>query len=123
MLHSNAYKHTYAYIHTCIHTCTYTYIHYTYTILYPSGFGAFNGPEGLRGFMRQKSVVTDRMPVRNAMPGFLQYPQADNSHLIVREAVNMVYGRSWTSSVFAFLRMMKMIVTGGGADKNKEKTQ
>ncbi len=29
-----------------------------------SGFGHFNGPEGLRGFCRIQSVVTDRLPLR-----------------------------------------------------------
>jgi acyl-CoA reductase-like NAD-dependent aldehyde dehydrogenase len=32
-----------------------------------SGFGRFNGPEGLRAFCRQRSLVTDRYGIRAGM--------------------------------------------------------
>lgn len=74
-----------------------------------SGFGAFNGKEGLRAFSYQKSVVTDRIKVRATVsasatasprtsvrrrlvclrgsqaPPFLLYPVWPNADLIVQE--------------------------------------
>jgi acyl-CoA reductase-like NAD-dependent aldehyde dehydrogenase len=76
-----------------------------------SGFGAFNGKEGLRGFSRTRSVVTDRLPFPMAAPAFLQYPVASNAKDIVKHGVRMVFGDSWTGSAVSLAKMLKEIVT------------
>lgn len=77
-----------------------------------SGFGAFNGREGLIGFSRTHAVVTDRFPMRTQTPKFLQYPQAPNAHRIAQHAVTMIYGPSWVESGKALVRMIKEIIKG-----------
>ena len=74
-----------------------------------SGFGCFNGPEGLRGMCQQKSIVTDRLPFQMDAPYFLTYPVSQNSDRLVNEGVRMVYGRSWFASVAAFGRFLILI--------------
>jgi len=74
-----------------------------------SGFGVFNGREGLRGFSRMKSLVTDRFPIRMAAPSFLLYPVADNAHLIVQEGLKMIYGRSYFESAKALFKFLWLI--------------
>jgi len=83
-----------------------------------SGFGCFNGPEGLRGLCQQKSIVSDRFPFRMDAPYFLTYPVSDLSDKIVNEGIRMVYGRSWFASLKAFAKMMKLILS----DKKKKFT-
>jgi acyl-CoA reductase-like NAD-dependent aldehyde dehydrogenase len=75
-----------------------------------SGFGAFNGAEGLRGFSRAHAVVTDRFPMRSQTPKFLQYPVSKEAYKIVQAGVWMVYGPSWMESAKALVRMMKHIM-------------
>ena len=65
-----------------------------------SGYGHFNGPEGIRNFCLIKSIVTDRIPfIRTKLPSFLQYPQHKYSTEIIKEAVKMVYGNSYIQSI------------------------
>jgi acyl-CoA reductase-like NAD-dependent aldehyde dehydrogenase len=71
-----------------------------------SGFGCFNGAEGLRGFMRTKSVVSDRFHIRAQTPGFLQYPMAHNAHLIAQQAITMIYTASWLASLRALVKLV-----------------
>jgi len=78
-----------------------------------SGFGCFNGKEGLRGFSYRKAIVSDRFPIRMDAPAFLQYPVAANSPDIVRAGVRMIYGKTWLESVVSFGQMMKIIMFGG----------
>ena len=75
-----------------------------------SGFGAFNGPEGLRGFSRAHAVVTDRFPMRSQTPKFLQYPVSPAAVGIVQAGVKMVYGASWTESVTNCISLVKQIL-------------
>jgi len=75
-----------------------------------SGFGAFNGREGLQGFSRTHAVVTDRFPVRSQTPGFLQYPVSKEAHRIAQAGVSMIYGPSWSNSASALARMIKHIM-------------
>lgn len=75
-----------------------------------SGFGAFNGSEGLRGFSRAQAIVNDRFGVRAQTPPFLQYPVAPNAFKIVQAGVRMVYGQSWIQSIKGFIEMMKLIL-------------
>jgi len=82
-----------------------------------SGFGAFNGKEGLRGFSHTKSVVTDRFPFRMAAPAFLRYPVADNAHLIAQQAVLMVYSASWLASAKALAGLIGLLLKGSKQKK------
>jgi acyl-CoA reductase-like NAD-dependent aldehyde dehydrogenase len=72
-----------------------------------SGFGAFNGAEGLRGFSRTHAVVTDRFPVRSQTPKFLQYPVNKNAVHVTQAAVSMIYGKSWIDSAKALVDLAK----------------
>jgi len=56
-----------------------------------SGFGRFNGPEGLREFSRIKSVVTDRFPIRTKPPRFTSYPVPENASAVVGSAIHVFY--------------------------------
>jgi len=76
-----------------------------------SGFGAFNGREGLIGFSRTHAVVTDRFPgMRTQTPKFLQYPVSKYAATIAQAAVKMIYGPSWMASAQALATMMKNIM-------------
>lgn len=76
-----------------------------------SGFGCFNGPEGLRGFMRLKSVVTDRFSfIKTYVPPFLVYPQPKNSHVVVEQAIKMLYSATWKGSIVAVFGLIKALV-------------
>eukprot|EP00457_Paulinella_chromatophora_P004502 gb/GEZN01004514.1/.p1 GENE.gb/GEZN01004514.1/~~gb/GEZN01004514.1/.p1 ORF type:complete len:597 (+),score=82.13 gb/GEZN01004514.1/:123-1793(+) len=77
-----------------------------------SGFGHFGGKEGLQGFSRVKSVVTDRFPIIVAPPPFLLYPMHEKAHLLTQEAVRIVYGPSWWGSVTALGRLLRILVKG-----------
>eukprot|EP01087_Luapelamoeba_hula_P025126 TRINITY_DN981_c0_g1_i1.p1 TRINITY_DN981_c0_g1~~TRINITY_DN981_c0_g1_i1.p1 ORF type:complete len:589 (-),score=107.32 TRINITY_DN981_c0_g1_i1:31-1797(-) len=72
-----------------------------------SGFGRFNGVEGLREFSRQKSVVSDRFPLRTQAPRFTQYPVPDNAAKIVTAAVNTLYGTGWPAKIQAAIDLAK----------------
>jgi len=86
-----------------------------------SGYGVFNGYEGLRGFSRMQSIVTDRWPgVRTFAPPFLQYPVWPQAHEIIKEAVQLVYGRSYLNSIRAIGKILKLTLKGakGGHQTN-----
>lgn len=61
-----------------------------------SGFGRFNGPEGLRDFCVPKSIVSDRFQwpvgIRTPAPKFTQYPIPPNAPLIMKNAIGIIYG-------------------------------
>jgi len=71
-----------------------------------SGFGAFNGYEGLRGFSRVQSVCTDRFGVRTDAPPFLQYPIPIYTPKIVQQIVRLVYGRGYQESISAIGKLI-----------------
>lgn len=75
-----------------------------------SGFGKFNGPEGLRGFCHTKSIVSDRFGLRTDTPAFLQYPVSSSAPEIVRHALRMIFG-GWADTVPSVFRMVKAIVS------------
>jgi len=54
-----------------------------------SGYGRFNGPEGLRSFSRQKSVVSDRFPFRAPPPRFARYPIPVEGPSLMHNAVSV----------------------------------
>eukprot|EP01095_Lingulamoeba_sp_RSL-Kostka_P000015 TRINITY_DN1001_c2_g1_i1.p1 TRINITY_DN1001_c2_g1~~TRINITY_DN1001_c2_g1_i1.p1 ORF type:complete len:629 (-),score=227.31 TRINITY_DN1001_c2_g1_i1:255-2141(-) len=82
-----------------------------------SGFGKFNGPEGLRGFSNQKSVVTDRFPVRTKAPRFTQYPVPDQAPLVIHNAVTFIYSGNVSQKVKSLINMVKALISISKADK------
>jgi len=55
-----------------------------------SGFGRFNGPEGLRAFCNLKSVVTDRFPIMT-VPRFTKYPVPTQAKDVVKGLISILY--------------------------------
>merc|ERR1712146_7966 len=77
-----------------------------------SGYGHFNGKEGLRGFSNIKSCVNDRFPIRTQTPSFLKYPVPEAGPQIVSSAIGMIYGRALVDRAASLVRMLKLIVLG-----------
>eukprot|EP01122_Echinamoeba_exundans_P000764 TRINITY_DN1069_c0_g1_i2.p1 TRINITY_DN1069_c0_g1~~TRINITY_DN1069_c0_g1_i2.p1 ORF type:complete len:447 (+),score=138.24 TRINITY_DN1069_c0_g1_i2:526-1866(+) len=59
-----------------------------------SGFGVFNGAEGLRGFCRAHVLHSERfwVPMDLKLPAVLAYPFYDNGHLVIRNALHLLFG-------------------------------
>jgi len=85
-----------------------------------SGFGAFNGKEGLRGFSRAKSITTDRLGIRAAAPGWLQYPVSSSAKSIVQQAMFMVYGRTWIESAKGCVNMLSLVASAPSKPEMKD---
>jgi len=75
-----------------------------------SGFGKFNGPEGLKEFSVQKSVVTDRFPFRTKAPRFTQYPVPSAAPLVVENAVSLLYSGSASKKLNALLGLVSNVI-------------
>jgi acyl-CoA reductase-like NAD-dependent aldehyde dehydrogenase len=56
-----------------------------------SGFGRFNGPEGLRGFCREQSVVSDRFGIHAPVPRLILYPVNEIAPSIISAAIRALY--------------------------------
>ena len=84
-----------------------------------SGFGAFNGKEGLRGFSRTKAITTDRLGIRAASPDWLQYPVSASAKDIVQQAMYMVYGRSLFESAKGCVNMLRLMISAEKPNKKK----
>jgi hypothetical protein len=76
-----------------------------------SGFGKFNGPEGLRAFCRQKAFLTDRFQVAASVPSFIRYPTTPKAHLIMEQAVEFIFNNSWWNSLKAGVQMVKLLLS------------
>jgi len=76
-----------------------------------SGFGRFNGVEGLREFSRQKSIVTDRFPIRTKAPRFTQYPIPTKAPLAVSNAVTFLYSGSLSNKLNSGIQLVKALLT------------
>lgn len=75
-----------------------------------SGFGKFGGREGLRAFSNQKAFITDRFPIQSTVPVFMRYPTRGFSHLIVCEAVDLLYGSNLFAKVGHAVRLVQNIL-------------
>eukprot|EP01100_Stratorugosa_tubuloviscum_P006755 TRINITY_DN2875_c0_g1_i1.p1 TRINITY_DN2875_c0_g1~~TRINITY_DN2875_c0_g1_i1.p1 ORF type:complete len:577 (-),score=256.58 TRINITY_DN2875_c0_g1_i1:478-2208(-) len=75
-----------------------------------SGFGRFNGPEGLREFSRVKSVVTDRFPMRTKPPRCTQYPILENAPQQVDAALTAVYSSNTIERIKSLFRLFKLMI-------------
>jgi len=77
-----------------------------------SGFGRFNGPEGLREFCYPRTFVTDRFPIVVTPPAWMNYPLRPRAHLLANEFIKMLYIRGLTSKAKSAFLMIKKIVLG-----------
>eukprot|EP01096_Ripella_sp_DP13-Kostka_P010922 TRINITY_DN4364_c0_g1_i1.p1 TRINITY_DN4364_c0_g1~~TRINITY_DN4364_c0_g1_i1.p1 ORF type:complete len:625 (-),score=292.09 TRINITY_DN4364_c0_g1_i1:47-1819(-) len=75
-----------------------------------SGFGKFNGPEGLKEFSIQKSVVTDRFPVRTKAPRFTQYPVPAAAPMVVQNAVSLLYSGSLSKKANSLVGLVTNLI-------------
>lgn len=74
-----------------------------------SGFGRFNGPEGLRGFSREKSVVSDKFNgMVTPVPRLILYPVAEVAPKIIREAIRALYLPSIPARLGALVNLIKL---------------
>ncbi|KAN0050041.1 hypothetical protein ACTA71_003141 [Dictyostelium dimigraforme] len=75
-----------------------------------SGFGRFNGPEGLRGFSREVSVLTDRFGIKTPVPRLIRYPIDPASVGIIRQAIYMIYQRGFVNKLRAALNFTAQVI-------------
>lgn len=76
-----------------------------------SGFGRFNGVEGLREFSRQKTVVTDRFPLRAKAPRFTSYPVPTKAPIALSNAITMIYSGSLSTKVKCAFNFVKVLMS------------
>jgi delta 1-pyrroline-5-carboxylate dehydrogenase len=76
-----------------------------------SGFGKFNGPEGIRDFASQKTFVTDRFGVVLPPPKALFYPTSPRVHTLVQYFVGILYASSILDKAKAAATLTKKILT------------
>jgi len=72
-----------------------------------SGLGAYHGPEGLRVFCKQTSVMTSRSHQR-AEPGWFPHGQAKAD--AIDELIDLRYGeRPWLGRIFGWVRLLRRL--------------
>eukprot|EP00026_Physarum_polycephalum_P005380 Phypoly_transcript_05414.p1 GENE.Phypoly_transcript_05414~~Phypoly_transcript_05414.p1 ORF type:complete len:616 (+),score=129.68 Phypoly_transcript_05414:74-1849(+) len=77
-----------------------------------SGFGRFNGPEGLRGFAREQTVVSDRFSfMRTPVPRLIQYPVSPKAPTIISTTIHTLYNPSWTTKITKGIQLLQLIAT------------
>jgi len=76
-----------------------------------SGFGRFNGPEGLRGFCREQSVVSDKFGLVTPVPRLILYPIHKVAPEIIRETIHALYLAGFSARVGALFRLVKLGLT------------
>jgi hypothetical protein len=80
-----------------------------------SGFGKFNGPEGLRECCNQKVLMNDRFSfLKSQIPKPLQYPVSAKAVGGARIILNMIYGAGIARKVQAAKALVRMLVGGRG---------
>jgi len=78
-----------------------------------SGFGKFNGPEGLRDFCFQRTCVTDRFGIIVPPPKpVLCYPTSPKAHKLAEDFVSILYESSLYAKAQAVGRLGKRVITG-----------
>jgi acyl-CoA reductase-like NAD-dependent aldehyde dehydrogenase len=74
-----------------------------------SGFGRFNGPEGLRGFAREQTVVSDRFSfMRTPVPRLIQYPVSPSAPAIISAAIHAIYNPDWLQKLTNGIKLAKL---------------
>jgi acyl-CoA reductase-like NAD-dependent aldehyde dehydrogenase len=76
-----------------------------------SGFGKFNGPEGLRSFSNQKVIVNDRFGIRTTAPAFTKYPIPSHSFKLTQHALHFIYESNWFTSLSHAGKMLGMLIS------------
>jgi len=77
-----------------------------------SGFGRFNGPEGLRGFAREQTVVSDKLPFfRTPVPRLIQYPVSRSATDIINAVIHSIYEPNWGDKLKHIVRLCKLGIT------------
>jgi len=78
-----------------------------------SGFGRFNGPEGLREFSRLRLFVTDRFGIPTFAPALVKYPVPPNAQPVTKQLVYLFYGVGIWTKISAGIRAVKLLLLGG----------
>eukprot|EP00029_Vermamoeba_vermiformis_P006610 TRINITY_DN2640_c0_g1_i1.p1 TRINITY_DN2640_c0_g1~~TRINITY_DN2640_c0_g1_i1.p1 ORF type:complete len:597 (-),score=140.94 TRINITY_DN2640_c0_g1_i1:30-1820(-) len=86
-----------------------------------SGFGRFNGPEGLRGFAREQTVITEKFYVPPALkaPRLVSYPIPTISPPVIGRALDMFYAWGLGAKVEAVKGIVSILLKGGEQKKTK----
>eukprot|EP01125_Pyxidicula_operculata_P022974 TRINITY_DN9726_c0_g1_i1.p1 TRINITY_DN9726_c0_g1~~TRINITY_DN9726_c0_g1_i1.p1 ORF type:complete len:606 (-),score=95.46 TRINITY_DN9726_c0_g1_i1:14-1831(-) len=87
-----------------------------------SGFGCFNGPEGLRGFCRAKSVVAEvfGQPSMLAFPRFVRRPFPEITPQLMKNLMVLFYGWGLKQKSSALLNIFKLAVFGAQNNNNNK---
>ncbi len=84
-----------------------------------SGFGRFNGREGVRAFSNQRSFVVDRFSFLSMdVPSFMRYPVTSVDHRVVANAVELIY--SSKGLIHKLKQGLKLVGTLLAASKQKK---
>eukprot|EP01117_Protostelium_nocturnum_P002136 TRINITY_DN1277_c0_g1_i1.p1 TRINITY_DN1277_c0_g1~~TRINITY_DN1277_c0_g1_i1.p1 ORF type:complete len:626 (+),score=186.35 TRINITY_DN1277_c0_g1_i1:152-1879(+) len=75
-----------------------------------SGFGKFNGPEGIRDFAVQKGCVTDRFGVKLPPPSVLFFPSPTNVHLLVHLFISIRHAPGIVGKFSAAVQLVSAIL-------------
>ena len=77
-----------------------------------SGFGRFNGPEGLREASATVAVVTERWRIPTSLPAPFCYPVQTHAFELVEAAIRMGYSSSSLAKVRGFFDFLSISWTG-----------
>eukprot|EP01114_Cavostelium_apophysatum_P012692 TRINITY_DN289_c0_g2_i1.p1 TRINITY_DN289_c0_g2~~TRINITY_DN289_c0_g2_i1.p1 ORF type:complete len:611 (-),score=188.36 TRINITY_DN289_c0_g2_i1:51-1883(-) len=76
-----------------------------------SGFGKFNGPEGLRDFCSQRTCVTDRFGIVIPPPKVvLEYPTRPKAYRLAQDAIKILYTMSPIGKAKAVVSIARRIL-------------
>lgn len=86
-----------------------------------SGFGRFNGPEGLREFCRPQSVLGEKMWTPTAIKGprLVSYPMLPVTPYAVQHMTTMFYGWGISTKIGALLGLLKVLIIGPPKQKSQ----
>jgi len=86
-----------------------------------SGFGRFNGPEGLREFCRAQSVLGELVWTPTAIKGprLVSYPMLPVTPYAVQHMTTMFYGWGLGTKAAALLNLLKVLILGPPKDKKQ----
>ncbi|CCH60131.1 hypothetical protein TBLA_0C03270 [Henningerozyma blattae CBS 6284] len=73
-----------------------------------SGFGKFNGEEGLLGLCNAKSICYDKIPgIRTTIPPALDYPMKSKAWLFVENFITAAYTMNWYDFIMSLIGLAK----------------
>jgi len=88
-----------------------------------SGFGRFNGPEGLREFSRTRLFVTDRFKIPTFAPALVKYPTSSNAQRVVKNLVHVIYGVGILNRLRATFNAISILITDSSKPNTNQKKQ